>query len=63
MAVMKESAWLSAAGARGKVKSLLVGVFAAVAVTMALVLAAAWMITGIIPSDFTPRVINQVGEG
>ncbi len=43
MAVMKESAWLSAEGARGKVKSLLVGVFAAVAVTMALVLAAAWV--------------------
>ena len=42
MAVMKESAWLSAEGARGKVKSLLVGVFAAVAATMALVLAAAW---------------------
>jgi len=41
MAVMKESAWLAAEGARGKVKSLLGGVFVAVAAVLILVLAAA----------------------
>jgi len=41
MAVMKESAWLAAEGARGKIKSLLGGVFAAVAVVLVVVLAAA----------------------
>ena len=41
MTVMKESACLSARGARGQVKTLLGGVFAAVAVVLALVLAAA----------------------
>ena len=41
MAVMKESAWLAAEGVRGKIKSLLGGVFAAAAVAIVLVLAAA----------------------
>lgn len=38
MAVMKESAWLAANGERGKIKSLLSGVFVAVAVLMVVVL-------------------------
>ena len=39
MTVMKESAWLAAKGERGRIKSLLSGVFAAAAVVMAAVLA------------------------
>ncbi len=41
MAVMKESSWLSAEGARGRIKSLLSGVFVATAAILAVVLAAA----------------------
>ena len=40
MTVMKESAWLAANGERGKIKSLLFGVFAAAAVVTAAVLVA-----------------------
>ena len=41
MTVMKESAWLSANGERGKVKSLLLGVFAAAGAILVVVIAAA----------------------
>ena len=45
MTVMKESAWLAANGERGKVKSLLRGVFVAVAAVLALVLVVAAIAT------------------
>ena len=60
MAVMKESAWLAADGARGKVKSLLTGVFAAVAAAMVLVLAAAG---ALMPRFLTAMRVSDASVG
>lgn len=45
MTVMKESAWLAASGERGKIKSLLRGVFTATGIILLVVLAVAIVIT------------------
>lgn len=55
MSAMKESAFLSAAGERGKVKSLLVGVFISVAVAAALGLTVAFFAV--------PRFLAAMGVG
>ena len=52
MTVMKESAWLAANGERGKVKSLLQGVFAAAGAVLVVVVAAA--------AAFAPRFLSAM---
>ncbi|MCR5413686.1 MAG: hypothetical protein K6F50_03025 [Kiritimatiellae bacterium] len=53
MAVMKESACLHAAGERGRLKSLLRGVFASVSLATAAAILAAWI--------FAPRFLRAMG--